>query len=124
MFDANKRKFPRADYPCSLTIWRQDGGQDVILARTANIGAGGLNVHLNQKISTGSFIEISIEFPSHTTPFKCKARVVRVQENLDGEGKVFYALGVMFDHLDELKQSYLQGVVSHLIALNSQVKKN
>ena len=123
MFDDNKRKFPRADYPCSLTVWRQGGDQDVILAHTANIGAGGLAVHLNQKLPVGATLDIRIDFPSHSTPFKCKGRVVRCEESADAEGKPFYVVGVEFEAMDEVKQAYLQGAVSDLIALHAKPQK-
>ena len=123
MFDDNKRKFPRADYPCSLTVWRQDGDQGVVLAHTANIGAGGLCVHLNQALAPGLALDIRIDFPSHSTPFKCKGKVVRCEESPDGKGQLFYAVGVEFESMDEVKQAYLQGVVSDLIALHAKTQK-
>ena len=123
MFDTNKRKFPRADYPCSLTVWRPNGDQEVILAHTANIGAGGLCVHLNQKLVTGTTLDISIEFPKHSTPFKCKAKVIRCEEGPAVAGKIFYAVGLEFEPMDDVKYAYLQGAVSDLIALNEKTKK-
>ena len=124
MFDDNKRKFPRADYPCSLTVWRQDGSQEAVLAHTANIGAGGLCAHLSQRLVPGSLLEVSIEFPNQSTPFKCKARVVRCEENWDGQGKKFYAVGAEFQPMDEVKQAYLEGAVSDLIAMHAKAKKD
>ena len=124
MFDDNKRKFPRADYPCSLTVWRQHGDQDVIMAHTANIGAGGLAAHLDQKLIIGVVLDIRIDFPSHSTPFKCKGKVVRCEEGPATGGKLFYVVGVEFEAMDEVKQAYLQGVVSDLIALHAKPKNN
>ena len=53
----NKRKFARVNYPCSITVWRDEGYTDVIMANTANISAGGICVYLNQILP----IEIKIE---------------------------------------------------------------
>ncbi|MBI3314721.1 MAG: PilZ domain-containing protein [Candidatus Omnitrophica bacterium] len=129
MFDSDKRRFPRAHYPCSLTVWHQDGNQEVILAHTANIGAGGLCVHLNQKLVLDSCFEVSIEFP-HSASFQCKARVVRCEEcpNTAGlpvrqAGKDFYSVSLEFESMDEVKQATLLGIVSDLIALNEKNKK-
>ena len=122
MFDSDQRKFPRADYPCSLTVWHQDGNQEVILAHTVNIGAGGLCVHLNQKLILDSCFEISIEFP-HSVVFKCKTRVVRCEACLDTAGKDFYSVSLEFEPMDEVKQATLLGIVSDLIALNEKNKK-
>ena len=122
MFDSDKRKFPRADYPCSLTVWHQDGNQEVVLAHTANIGAGGLCVHLNQKLVLDSCFEVSIEFP-HSASFKCKARVVRCEECPNTAGKDLYSVSLEFEPMDEVKQATLLGIVSDLIALNEKRKK-
>ena len=124
MFDDNKRKFPRASYACLLTIWYQDGEHEVILTQTVNIGAGGLAVHLNQRVDPDCALEISIEFPNQTTPFKCKGKAVRCIEHSDGADQKFYAVGVEFDPMDEVKQAYLQGVVSDLIVALEKSKKN
>ncbi len=122
MFDDNKRKFPRAAYPCSLTLWCEGGGEDVILTQTVNIGAGGLLVHLIRSIEVGSVLEVSIEFPKQTTSFKCKARAVRCISIADDSGQKLFAVGVEFEPMHDVKHAYLQGVVSDLIALEKPQK--
>ena len=122
MFDSDKRRFPRADYSCSLTVWHQDGNQEVILAHTANIGAGGLWVYLDRKLVLDSCFEISIEFP-HSASFKCKARVVRCEACPGTAGKDLYSVRLEFEPMDEVKQATLLGIVSDLIALNEKNKK-
>ncbi len=122
MFDSDKRRFPRADYPCSLTVWHQDGNQEVILAHTVNIGAGGLCVRLNQKLILDSCFEISIEFPDSAS-FKCKTRVVRCEQCPGTAGKGLYSVSLEFEPMDEVKQAVLLGIVSDLIALNKKNKK-
>ena len=124
MFGYNKRKFPRANYPCSLTMWSENGNSQVIMGYTANIGAGGLCVHITQELLIHSYVEVRIEFPSQTTPFKCKGKIAHCDKYVDPQGKKFYAIGVEFEAMDEVRQAYLMGVVSDLITLNEKAKNN
>ncbi len=112
MFDANKRRFPRANYPCSLTIW-QEGGLDTLLANTANIGAGGLSVHLDQRLEIGLKVDIRVDF-SKTETFQCCGRVLRCQENQPSGSPKFYAVAIVFEGLDEEKVFYLKKQVERL----------
>jgi len=119
MFDSNRRKYPRANYPCQLTIWLSEGLNETILANTSNLGTGGLCVHLNQEIDMGTKVDVQLNFTNPTTPFRCKGVVVRCKK----ENAKFFNIGVQFDPLGELKQSFLDGKVSELIALEQKGNK-
>jgi c-di-GMP-binding flagellar brake protein YcgR len=118
MFDSNRRKYPRANYPCQLTIWLANGSNDTILANTSNIGAGGLCVHLNQGIDLGTKADIQLHFTNPTTPFKCQGVVVRSKKESDK----FYNIGIEFQPLSELKQAFIDGKISELIDLEQKGK--
>ncbi len=118
MFDDNKRKCPRANYPCQITVWRADGGQDVILANTSNISAGGLCVYLNQDFLPGVRMQIKVDFTGSTTPFKCKAVVVRSERH----DEQFFKTAVQFEGLDDVRLAFLEGKISELIALEKKAK--
>ncbi|MBI4309106.1 MAG: PilZ domain-containing protein [Candidatus Omnitrophica bacterium] len=119
----NQRQYPRVNYPCSLTFWRADSTQEVILANSANIGAGGLFVHLNQKILPGTKVEIKIEFAGQLKPFKCFGKVLRCQQPPQEGIKKFFSLAVQFEPLEEHQQARLQGIVDGLIALENKKSK-
>jgi len=110
----NQRKFPRANYPCSLTIWQQNGFE-TILANTVNIGAGSLLVYLNQRLTAGAKVEIKIDF-FKGTPFKCFGSVLCCEEN---ENKL-YAVVIIFEGLSETQTVTLQGLVAELINLEKK----
>ena len=118
MFDTNKRKYPRANYPCQLTIWTANGSNETILANTANIGIGGLCVHLNQRIDLGTKVDIQLNFTNTTTPLKCQGVVVRADQGKDK----FYNTGIQFEPLSELKHAFLDGKISELIELEKKGK--
>ncbi len=124
MFDANKRKFPRANYPCALTVWRSDGSSEVLLANTANIGAGGLCVHSQQQLYVNAKVEVRVDFHKpNATPFKSKGVVTRA-ELIPGATlkENYYKIAIQFENLDDIKIAYLQGLVSELIDLENKGK--
>jgi len=115
MPDAQNRKFPRANYPCFLTLWL---GNDfgTIMANTANIGAGGLFVHLSQGLMVGAKVEIKIDFAKDES-LRCTGLVLRCQKNKedDDEYRAPYSVAIVFDGLDEAKQTKLKQIVEDLI---------
>jgi hypothetical protein len=119
MFDSNRRKYPRANYPCQLTMWLANGSNETILANTSNIGIGGLCVHLNQGVDMGTKVDVQLQFTNSTTPFRCTGLVVRSVK----ESEKFYNIGVQFDPLNELKYAFLLGQVAELIELEQKEKK-
>lgn len=109
--EQNRRRFPRANYTCQLTVWQLDRNGEVLLAETTNIGAGGLCIKLNKSLLLGTVLDIRIDFTEPPIPFKCRGRVVRSTHKDD----LVFEIGVEFDGLDEVKQSFLQGKVSDLM---------
>ena len=118
MFDENRRKYPRANYPCQLTLWLEHGINETILANTSNIGLGGLCVHLNQKIQVGTKVDVQLNFTNPTTPFRCSGKVVRSLQ----ETERYYNVGIEFDPLSELKSAFLDGKISELIEIEEKRK--
>ncbi len=112
----DKRKFPRAVYPCSLTIW-QENRFEAILAHTTNIGTGGFLVYLNQRLTVGVKVEVKIDFLKGTF-LKCFGSVLRCEENKNK----LYGVVIVFEGLSESQTIYLQGLVAELI--NSENKKD
>ena len=116
MFDANNRKYPRANYPCQLTIWVGGVLNETILANTSNIGLGGLCVSLNQAVDLGTKIDIQLNFTNTTTPFRCTVIVVRCKQ----ESERFYNTGIQFEPLSELKHAFLEGKIAEILDLEKK----
>lgn len=114
MFDANRRKFPRAAYRCQVTMWRADGSSQVIMATTSNIGAGGVGLLIDQPLLIDTRVDLRIDFTVPNMPFKCKGKVVRCEPK-----SKMYDLGIMFEGLDDIKVAFLEGKVSELIEKES-----
>jgi len=93
-----------------------NGLNETMLANTANIGLGGLCVHLNQVVDIGTKVDIQLSFTNTTTPFRCKGTVVRCVE----EGQEFYNIGIQFEPLSELKHAFLDGKISEILDLEKK----
>ncbi len=119
MLSNNRRKYPRANYPCYLTLWVASGMQETILANTSNIGVGGLSVHLNQSVRVGTKVDIQLLFSNTTTPFKCSGVVI----HSGSESKKFHNVGIQFEPLGEIKTAFLEGKVSEILALEHKGNK-
>lgn len=111
MFEKNRRKYPRVNYPCQLTMWASGGIYDTVLAQTADIGLGGLCVHLNQAIAQGTKIDIQIDFTDGSPIFRCQGVVVRCQQ----DNKKEYNIGVQFEPLSEPNHALLEAKIAQLI---------
>ena len=118
MFGANRRKYPRANYPCHLTLWLADGRNETMLANTSNLGLGGLCVCLNQGLSVGTKLDIQLQFTDTTTPFRCRGVVVRCVQ----ESERFYNIGIQFEPLSELKHDFLDRKISEIIIIEQKGK--
>ena len=118
MADSERRKFPRANYPCQLTMWPANGCNETILANTSDIGLGGLCVHLNQGFDVGTKADIILNFGNSIPPFRCSGMVVRSRR----ESEKFYDIGIRFESLSELQQAFLGQKISELINLEQKGK--
>ncbi len=118
MFDDNRRRYPRANYPCQLTIWLANGLNETVLANTSNIGLGGLCVHLNQAIDVGTKVDVQLNFTNTTAPFRCRGVVARSVQ----ESERFYNIGIQFEPLSELKHAFLAEKISEIIDFEQKGK--
>ena len=59
----NRRKFPRANYKCLITI-RKRLTSKVLSTQTENIGAGGICVIIKEDLGLFSSLLVSANFPS------------------------------------------------------------
>jgi hypothetical protein len=119
MSDQNSRKFPRANYPCFLTIW-QGHNYGTIMANTANIGAGGLLVYLSEGLMIGAKVEIKIDFNKEDS-FRCTGIVLRCQRNREDpdERRSPYSVAIVFENLDEAKSTFLKDFINKQLTENT-----
>lgn len=119
------RKYPRVNYPCSITVWKQDGSSEVIMANTANISSGGICVYLNEAFVLGTIIDIKIDNFFESKPLKCRGKVVRCKadNSATNDRQKFYEIAVEFIEMNDDQRTYLLGFVERLIELESKHKR-
>lgn len=69
------------NYPCSITIWRDDGGEEVVFASTENISSGGLCADINTHLAPDTEVHIRLKLRDGT--IKAKAVIVRSERSAD-----------------------------------------
>jgi PilZ domain len=118
MFDIDRRKYPRANYPCLLTIWLEEGLNETILANTSNIGVGGLYVRLNQRIDPGTKVDVQVNFPDTAAPYRCRGVVLRSMR----ASERIYNISIQFEPLNEFKHAFIEKKISEILAFERKGK--
>jgi c-di-GMP-binding flagellar brake protein YcgR len=112
---ANRRKFPRVNYPCLVVIEGSNSDQDppAILTHTENVGIGGVCVILKDNIKIGTPVEVEIDLMDLEQHIKCQGRVVwNVQRRHDDKKKpLFYDIGIEFVNIDKNEQQRIDEIV-------------
>ena len=124
----NRRKFPRANYPCLVVIRNQDaptdGGDDknsTILTHTDNVGVGGVCVILKQDLKMFSPVELELDLLDLGDHICCNGKVVwniRHQSE-DGKKPNFYDIGIEFIDITAHDRSRLENIISRLVKNNT-----
>ena len=119
-----KRKFPRVNYPCAITVWRQDGSCEVVMANTANISGGGICVFFNEALARETILDIRIDNFFEGNPLKCRGKVVRCKADAStvNSRQKFCEIGIEFLEMDDNQRQYLLGFVERLIELEVKGK--
>ena len=123
MWDSiNRRKFPRANYKCLISI-RKRLTSKVISTRTENIGAGGICVMLKEDL--GLFQGVDIELfisEGNNPPIKCGGTVVWVVKKAQPKkGEHLFDTGIEFIDIRPEDRERITEVVEDI--LKSQKKK-
>jgi len=106
---AEKRRFVRADFPCSITIHLPK--KKTISSHTENIGAGGLRVIISARLEIGDMVGLEIYLDDK--PITCEGRVVWMIEKVNPiSGKtIMYDIGIEFYKIDGEDQNIIKTLV-------------
>jgi len=93
----NRRRFPRANYKCLISIKKRLTAK-TISTNTENIGAGGICVLLKEDLGLFQGVDVEL-FIGETTPqIKCGGTLVWVVKKTDPKqkGSFYYDTGIEF----------------------------
>ncbi len=113
----SRRKFPRAEYPCLITVRKNTPPKQAILTHTENISVGGVRVIIAKRIEVMAEVDIEIDLKDTLPTILSKAAVCWLEELSVGEvGKApRYDTGIRFLGLKDEDRRRVQHVVDTLL---------
>ena len=116
----NRRKFPRINYPCLITIRHTSSPPEAILTHTENIGIGGVGVIANKNINLFALVELEIDLLDTAEHIKCQGKVVwSIRRKLNEQKKpMFYDVGIEFLNISDSASKRLEAIVTRLVRVN------
>ena len=114
----NRRRFPRANYNCTITI--KSGGEvpKTIITQTENIGMGGICVVLKESINLFKDGELEIIIEDKGSPIRCKGSIVWVVKKTDPTDKslITYDVGIEFIDIDDSDKDRIGRIVEKILS--------
>ncbi len=112
----NRRKFPRANYKCLVTVRKKNGIQ-TFTTQTENIGAGGLCFILPEKLEIFSHVDLVITLVNGIPPLKCSGTVVWAVKSSDPKKAKSncYDIGIEFVDIDKENAARVKLVIEEII---------
>ncbi len=99
----NRRRFPRANYKCIITLRNFEGAPKIITTNTENIGIGGICVVLKNGVELFRNVKLELFLDNYSPPIKCDGIVVWVVKRTDPAKKETgeYDIGVEFSNIND-----------------------
>ena len=92
----NRRKFPRANYKCLISIKRRLTSK-TISTQTENIGAGGICVIIKDDLGLFQGVDLELYVDEKNPPIKCGGTVVWVVKKASSKkGSYLFDTGIEF----------------------------
>ena len=112
----NRRKFPRANYKCLITI-KQKSGSKSISTNTENIGAGGICVIIEENLGLFQGVNLDLSLENGDTPIKCAGTVVWVVKKRPDTKKepYCYDTGIEFVNIDDNQRERIVKIVDSIL---------
>ena len=112
----DRRRFPRAQYPCRLTIWAR-GVPESMIVRTDNLGVGGIAMTIAQELGRFTSVDLDVDLEDQQPHLHCQGRVIWVVKKVDplkSDG-TRYDTGIEFVSLSDSDRERLQRCVERLV---------
>ncbi len=109
----NRRKFPRAKYPCKITVKKKDH-PDSASATTENIGIGGICAMLPKDLGIFAPVEIQLDLLDAQPIVKCDGTIVWIVSKKEDKTTTFDT-GVEFTTLDRKDAERINFIVEKVL---------
>ncbi len=114
----NKRKFPRAEYPCKITIRRKDKS-DILSSQTQNIGIGGICTVLSRDLGIFAPVEVQLDILDNKPAIQCDGAIVWIVEQKQQKNKI-YDTGIEFTNLKKNDAGRIDAIVKKILGETAQ----
>jgi len=113
----NRRRFPRANYKCIISIKSKGNMPKLITTRTENLGMGGICVVLEQSFNIFSNVELELILDDSSAPIRCAGSIVWVvkKTNPADNNAVSYDTGVEFINIKEADRARIGQIVEKIL---------
>ncbi|MDP2921693.1 MAG: PilZ domain-containing protein [Candidatus Omnitrophota bacterium] len=110
----NRRKFPRASYPCVITVKRKDQ-PDALSTQTENIGIGGICVILPRDLGIFAPVEINLDLLDGQSTIECDGTVAWVIASKEDKKTESFDTGLEFTNLKRKDATRINSIVEKVI---------
>lgn len=119
---SNRRKFPRANYPCLVIIRRDHKEPEALLTHTENVGIGGICVILKKNLGLFMPVDLELDLMDTQSHIKCEGKIVWAVKRKENEEKKpsFFDTGIEFIRITEDDRQRVAVVVDRLEKLQSE----
>lgn len=113
----DRRKFPRANYKCLVTVRKKDGVQ-TFTTQTENIGAGGVCVILPERLDIFTNVDLVITLIVGPAPIRSAGSVVWTVKSCNPKKAKAncFDTGIEFTDLSKEHLALIEQVVKDLVA--------
>jgi hypothetical protein len=118
----DRRKFPRATYPCLVIIRKDHKEPEALLTHTENIGVGGICVILKKSLGLFMPVDLELDLMDAQSHIKCEGKIVWAVKRKESEEKKpsFFDTGIEFGRMTEDDRERIAVVVERLVKLQSE----
>jgi len=109
----NRRKFPRAEYPCKITV-KTKYHPDSVTSQTENIGIGGICVMLPKDLGIFAPVEIQLDLLDGQPVVACDGTIVWIVKSKKDENPD-YDTGVEFTNLKSEDEGRIVFIVDKVL---------
>jgi len=110
----NRRKFPRANYPCKITVKRKDH-PDSLSTHTENIGIGGICVMLPKDLGIFAPVEIKLDLLDNSPSIECDGAIVWIVTKKQEKDPASYDTGIEFTNLKRKDSDRIINVIDRVL---------
>jgi Tfp pilus assembly protein PilZ len=114
----DRRKFPRAEYPCLVTVRKSVPSLQAILTHTENLSTGGVRVIISKKLAAPIKVDLELDLKDTLPTIKLQGKISWVKEVVARtKGRPpRYDTGIQFVNLKQENRKRIHHIVEHLLS--------